>query len=87
MKRVNLNPARLICLLALILSLTTAMRSKPFQLGRYKQSNLGQICFDYTTAPATCTTDNTGVICTTLVGSATRTWYVDACVTPYYKLP
>lgn len=87
MKRILFKPAALVCLLAFLLSLANAMGNKRFLQGRYKQSNQGAACFPFTTLPASCTPSMTGIICTTPFGSFTRTWYQDACATPFYEFP
>ncbi|KAA2238812.1 hypothetical protein F0L74_21600 [Chitinophaga agrisoli] len=69
------------------ISATVKLQAKVFLQGRYKQSNLGAACFPFTTLPDVCGPSVTGTVCTTAFGAATRTWYQDACQTPYYRLP
>lgn len=88
MKKVILKPTSLVCLFALLLTVTSTMAGKRFINGWYKQSNLGSTCFGATPIPEVCTTTVTGIICTTPFGGATRTWYQNiGCPTPFYKNP
>ncbi|TWI87769.1 hypothetical protein LX66_1840 [Chitinophaga japonensis] len=84
MKNVQFKTGLLVSFFSLVISLCSAMTGGRYLQGRYKQSDQGSACFPYTTLPGVCTPAFTGVICTTTFGSATRQWYQDACMTPYY---
>ncbi len=86
MKNVKIR-VLMVCLMAAGISVAFKLDDKLFLQGRYKQSNQGAACFPFTTLPDVCGPSVTGTICTTAFGSATRTWYQDACLTPYYRLP
>jgi hypothetical protein len=86
MKRTNFKPAGIVCLVALLFSITSAMGGKRFATARYKIT--GQVpCFLPETMPESCLPVNTGTLCTLTSGSVTKTYYQDVCVTPYYKMP
>jgi hypothetical protein len=87
MNRIRFKLAALAAAATLVLALTGAHGNRQLVQGRYKQSNQGNVCFQPTSLPGSCTATNTGILCTTQIGSATRTWYSDACVTPFYKWP
>lgn len=73
--------------LAVLLSSTLfAMGNMKRQFAQYTQSGQGNIC-QIGTLPAYCGTPVTGVICTSMSGSATRTWYQDNCMTVFYTQP
>lgn len=86
MKKIRLNVAGIIACLALVLTLSSAT-SKKFVNARYTQSNQGSFCNIPTTLPAVCSPTVTAQLCTTAFGALTRTWYQDACQTPYYREP
>lgn len=86
MKKFRFNFASIIAGLALVVTLCSA-DSKKFVTARYTQSNQGSFCNAPTTLPAVCTPLVNLQICTTAFGSLTRTWYQDACQTPYYRQP
>ena len=73
-----------ITLAVLLLSTLFTMGNMKRTLARCIQSNLPGFC-QQATLPNGCVTDVTGVICTTTAGTATTTWYQDACVTVYYR--
>lgn len=87
MKKFQITTVRMVVLLSLLISFSSSIVKKQFILARYTQSNMGATCLPATTLPGVCTSINTGLICETAFGSATRTWYKDACINPYYKLP
>jgi len=86
MKNFRFNFASIIACLAVMVTICSA-NSKKFINARYTQSNQGSFCNSPTTLPATCSPSATAQLCTTPFGSLTRTWYQDACLSPYYKLP
>ena len=86
MKRTNFKITGVICLGALLFSLTSAIEGKQAGSARYKVTGQSA-CFLPEPLPGSCTSSNTGTLCTITSGSVTKTYYQDACVTPYYKIP
>ena len=86
MKKFRFNPATTIACLALVLTLCSA-NSRRFVNARYTQSNQGSFCNTPTTLPSVCTPAVNPQLCTTAFGTLSRTWYQDACQTPYYRQP
>ncbi len=75
-----------ITLAVLLLSTLFSLANTKRTSARFIQSNLGNTCL-LGTLPPECGTTVTGVICTSTLGTATRTWYQDNCVTVYYRQP
>jgi hypothetical protein len=85
MKRTNFKITGGICLFALLFSLSSAIGGKRFATARYKMTG-SATCFMPETLPQGCITTNSGTLCTQTTGSITKTYYQDACVTPYYRI-
>lgn len=87
MRHIQFKPAVLAVLIALLLSLTSAIYSKRYAGARFTQTGL-QGCFAGI-LPSDCDPAVTGgTPCTSSFGTATRTWYKDSnCTEPIYKKP
>jgi len=54
---------------------------------RYTDTASGSQCLFPQSLPADCSTENTGTICSSIIGSRTVTYYQGTtCVTPFYRL-
>ncbi len=88
MKKFQFTVVRIVILSSFLIAFSSSIMKKQSIQARYTQSNLGSLCLPPTTLPGVCTETNTGVLCETALGGGVfRSWYKDACVNPYYRIP
>ncbi|MFC6100847.1 hypothetical protein [Olivibacter domesticus] len=86
MSKSILTPVRVVAMMAVLGTLTSAAVKERSTSGWFTQTGLPG-CGGSEFIPGNCVPFSTGVLCTSTVGTATRTWFKDnLCTSPFYRL-